>query len=133
MNWFLKAFRQYADFSGRARRKEYWFFTLFYIILYLGLAIVERVAGLHFPDHDVNGEQVMGAGFLTVLYSLGMIIPCLSVTVRRLHDTNRSGWWWFINLIPLAGAIVMLVFMVQEGNPGPNRFGPDPKTEPDPV
>jgi uncharacterized membrane protein YhaH (DUF805 family) len=133
MNWFLKVLRHYADFQGRARRKEYWFFVLFYVIFYACLAIVERVAGLHSADRVVGDTTVMGTGYLTLLYSLGLLIPNLAVAVRRLHDTDRSGWWVLISLVPIAGAIVMLVFTVQDGNTGPNRFGNDPKLEAEPV
>jgi uncharacterized membrane protein YhaH (DUF805 family) len=120
MNWFLEALKKYADFSGRARRSEYWYFVLFYLLIYIVLAIVDRVTGTVSSNSSV--------GLLTGLFSLGMLIPSLSVLVRRLHDTDHSGWWVFISLIPLIGAIVLLVFCVQDSQPEENRFGANPKT-----
>ena len=98
MNWYLQALKKYADFSGRARRKEYWFFILFYLIILIVLMIVDGFVG----------TQLGGAGFgiLTCIYALAMLIPALAVTVRRLHDTGRSGWWILIQFVPLVGSIV---------------------------
>ena len=123
--WFSRAMRQYATFEGRARRKEYWYFALCYMLLYLVAMILDRLLGTH--THDTH-EQ-LGAGLFTSILSLLMIIPSISVAVRRLHDLDRSGWWWFIQLIPLVGGIIMLVFTCQKGTDGPNRFGPDPLDE----
>jgi uncharacterized membrane protein YhaH (DUF805 family) len=114
LNWYLKALKQYAVFSGRARRKEYWLFFLFNIIIDLVLGVIERSAG--------------GPGVLGGIYSLVVLIPSIAVSVRRLHDTDRSGWWLLIGLIPLIGTIVLLVFMVQDSQPGENQYGPNPKT-----
>ncbi len=119
MNYFLAALKKYAEFSGRARRSEYWFFVLFYILIFIGLAIVEGILGL--------SSKTSGLGLLTGLYSLGMLIPSLAVSVRRLHDTDRTGWWVLIAFVPLIGAIVLLVFYVQDSQAGENRFGPNPK------
>ncbi len=104
MNWYLKVLKQYADFSGRAQRAEYWFFTLFSSLAYIVLAILDGLLGLFSLE--------AGIGLLSGLYSLAVLIPNLSVLFRRLHDTNRSGWWMLIALIPLIGAIVLLVFLV---------------------
>ena len=112
MNWYLGALKKYAVFSGRARRMEFWIFVLFNIIIGCILGIIDAVVG----------TVVLGA-----IYSLAVFIPSIAVTVRRLHDTDRSGWWYFIILIPLIGLIVLLVFMVLDGTPGPNRFGDNPK------
>lgn len=114
MNWYLEVLKKYAVFSGRARRKEYWLFVLFNIIIGLALGFIELLAG--------------GPGVLASLYGLAVLIPGSAVLVRRLHDTNRSGWWAFIGLIPLIGAIVLLVFTVQDSQPGENPYGPNPKT-----
>jgi uncharacterized membrane protein YhaH (DUF805 family) len=105
-------FNQYAGFSGRARRSEYWWFYLFTIIAYVVAAIVDAVIGV---------PAASGILFL------GLIIPTLAVSVRRLHDTGRSGFWLFIGLIPLVGAIILLVFTVQDSQPGTNEYGPLPK------
>lgn len=114
MNWFLAALSNYADFSGRARRSEYWYFILFYLLIYVALAITSEVIG--------------SVGYiLTLVFIVAMIIPSLSVGVRRLHDIDRSGWWLLISLIPLIGAIVLIVFAVQDSQPGENRFGSNPK------
>lgn len=113
MEWYLKVLKNYVGFQGRARRKEYWMFFLFNLIVSIVLAIVESLVGL---------EQM-----LTGLYSLAVLLPSLAVTVRRLHDTGRSGWWFLISLIPIIGAIVLLVFTVQDSQEGENQYGPNPK------
>ena len=117
MEWYLAVLRKYAEFSGRARRKEYWMFFLFNFLIGCGLAILELTLGL------AGGLY----GPLTLLYSLAVLVPGLAVTVRRLHDTGRSGWWLLIGFVPLLGAIVLLVFMLTDGQPGPNQYGPNPK------
>ncbi len=123
MNWYIKVLQQYTDFEGRARRKEYWMFTLVNFLITMALqALTFMVAGM-------NPESTLGlflSGILA-LYGLGVLIPSLAVTVRRLHDTNRSGWWILINFIPVIGFIVMLVFLVQDSQPGTNQYGENPK------
>jgi len=119
MNWYMVALRQYATFEGRSRRKEYWFFVLFNLIAVILLAIVDGITGTF--------DETVGLGLLSGLYCLAVFIPSMAVTVRRLHDTNRSGWWVLIGLIPLIGGIVLLVFTVMDSQPGANRFGPNPK------
>ena len=121
MNWYIQALKKYADFSGRARRKEYWFFALFNILISLALGIIDNVLGTYSAEAHT--------GLLEAIYSLAVLVPGLAVTVRRLHDTNRSGWWLLMVLIPLIGWAVLLVFMILDGTPGENRFGPDPKEE----
>jgi uncharacterized membrane protein YhaH (DUF805 family) len=105
---------KYADFSGRGRRSEYWFFYLAYLIAY-------AVAGL------LTSVVWKGFAVLALVVVLGAIVPALAVTWRRLHDTGRSGGWFFISFVPLVGWIILLVFMIQDSNPGPNQFGPNPK------
>jgi uncharacterized membrane protein YhaH (DUF805 family) len=112
MNWYLEVLKKYAVFSGRARRREFWFFVLFNFIISIILSII---------DYFINYQ------ILTTLYSLGVLIPSIAVTIRRLHDTDRRGWWIFISLIPIIGAIVLLIFMVLDSQKGENRFGPNPK------
>lgn len=121
MSWYFAVLKKYAVFSGRARRKEYWFFFLFTILASLILAIVDNLIGTF--------DQRQGIGLLGGIYSLAVLIPSLAVTVRRLHDTDRSGWWILIAFLPLIGAIVLLVFMVLDSNEHENRFGPNPKLE----
>ena len=118
MEWFLKVVGNYAGFSGRARRREYWMFVLFYIIFAIAIAVVERAVGL---------GSATGGGVLSLVYSLGLLIPSLAVTFRRLHDTGRSGWWILLNFLPILGWLVFLFFMAQDGTPGENRYGPSPK------
>jgi len=113
MSWYLTVLKKYAVFSGRAHRKEYWMFFLFNTIIASVLGFVERLAG--------------SPGVVGSLYGLAVLIPSVSVSVRRLHDTNRSGWWLLIELVPLIGSIVLLVFMVQDSQPGENQHGPNPK------
>lgn len=120
MEWFKKCFKQYADFSGRARRKEYWMFQLFCVLFMFAVMIVGGILDSVF---DSPGLFSMG---LVCILGLAIIIPSLSVTVRRLHDTDKTGWWYLITLIPFGG-IVLLVFMVTEGTNGSNTYGPSPK------
>ncbi len=124
MNWYLQVLKKYAEFNGRARRKEYWMFFLFSFIISIVLMIIDRITGT-FSAH-------MGAGMLGGLYGLATLIPGLAVTVRRLHDTDRSGWWVLIFLVPLIGLIVFIVFMALNGNASENKYGSDPKAEPEP-
>lgn len=113
---------KYSDFTGRARRSEYWYFVLVYsipmLVLY-GLATMLMVAG-----------STTFSTILLVLYfvaALALLIPSLAVAVRRLHDTSRSGWWLLIGIVPLIGGIALLVFLVQDSQPGTNQWGPNPK------
>lgn len=120
MNWYLKVLKQYFDFGGRARRKEYWMYTLFNLLALIAAAIIDSALGL-------AGES--GVGPVYGLYALAVLIPGIAVSVRRLHDIDRSGWWLLILLIPLIGAIVLLVWACMGGTQGDNRFGPDPKAD----
>jgi uncharacterized membrane protein YhaH (DUF805 family) len=113
MEWYLAALRKFADFTGRARRKEYWFFVLFNVLVAMGISFVEALLGL--------------GGFLSMIYSLAMLIPGLAVGARRLHDIGRSGWWLLIGLVPLVGWIVLIVFALQDSEPHDNQYGPPPK------
>jgi uncharacterized membrane protein YhaH (DUF805 family) len=126
MDSFLLAVNKYAEFSGRSRRKEYWMFTLFVILIYLGLAFA---GGLLIGLVHQNNGSMAGLVFLApaYLFILAMIIPSLAVCVRRLHDTGRSGWWYCINFVPFVGGIIFLVFMCQDSQMGPNLYGPNPK------
>jgi uncharacterized membrane protein YhaH (DUF805 family) len=119
MYWYLKVLRNYVDFSGRARRKEYWMFVLINMLISIGLLIVDGITGTY------NAE--LGWGLLSGIYALAVLIPSIAVGVRRLHDRDKSGWWLLILLIPLIGAIVILVWFILDGHRGDNRFGADPK------
>jgi uncharacterized membrane protein YhaH (DUF805 family) len=118
MNWYFEVLKKYAVFSGRARRKEYWMFTLFSVLISVVLAIIDAMI------RDGDGG---GMGPLRAVYSLAVLIPSLAVTVRRLHDTGRSGWWLLISLVPCVGGLVLLIFTVEDGKPGENQYGPNPK------
>lgn len=122
-------YRNYVTFSGRAARSEYWWFFLFSIIASILIGVIESSLGLG------QGEVTRGnggfsanyaGGILSGIWALGNLLPTLAVGVRRLHDTDRTGWWLLIAIIPLIGAIVLLVFFCSRGTSGPNRFGRDP-------
>jgi uncharacterized membrane protein YhaH (DUF805 family) len=119
MNWFMTALKKYAVFAGRSRRSEYWYFVLFYFLIAVGLGIVDMVAGTMSAAGDI--------GLLSGLFAVAMIIPSLSVGVRRLHDIGKSGWWLLIGLIPLVGGIILIVWACRDSQPGANAYGPNPK------
>lgn len=113
MNYFLEALKKYAMFSGRARRKEYWMYVLFYVIFASFVTIIDGVLGT--------------SRILTGIYGLAFIVPTIAAAVRRLHDLGKSGFWYFISFIPLIGGIWMLVLMCLDGQQGENQYGPNPK------
>jgi len=119
MNWYLKVLKQYADFNGRARRKEYWMFFLFNMIFAIIAMVLDNLLGI--------AMKGIGYGPLYGLYLLAIIIPSIAVGVRRLHDIGKSGWMMLISLIPLIGGIWLLVLFVTDGNPGENEYGANPK------
>jgi uncharacterized membrane protein YhaH (DUF805 family) len=119
MNWYLAVLKNYAGFSGRARRKEYWMFTLFNFIFLIVAVIIDNVV------HTTVGE--LPYGLFYSLYTIAVLIPGLAVAVRRLHDVGKSGWMILIALIPIIGAIWLLVLMVTDSNPGENEYGANPK------
>ena len=122
MDWMLLPFKRYAEFSGRSRRKEYWMFMLFNVLVVL--AIVSVGVGLILADKEDLGPLVLAIGLGG--YVLATLIPTLAVQARRFHDQDKSGWLVLLQFIPLGG-IVVLIFMLIEGTRGPNRFGPAPK------
>jgi uncharacterized membrane protein YhaH (DUF805 family) len=122
MQWYAKVLRQYADFNGRARRTEYWMFTLVSVIVGLVLGLVDEVVFV--------GPGLSTTGWLHTIYSVAVLVPTLAVSARRLHDTGRSGWWLLIGLIPLIGVVVLIVFFALEGRRSCNAYGPDPKAVP---
>lgn len=113
MNWYLAVLKNYVGFEGRARRTEYWMFVLINAIIGLVLYVLSKAI-----DPLV---------ILYYLYTLAVFIPGLAVAVRRLHDTGRSGWWILLSLIPIVGAIILIVFLATDGEPGNNAYGPNPK------
>lgn len=121
----LKAFwSNYSNFKGRSRRSEYWFIELFLVITNVVVAVVDLALMNWDVDRFIaNG----GGGIVGLIWILATIVPAIAVLIRRLHDTNRSGWWALIGLVPLAGAIVLLVFTVEDSNKGDNRYGASPK------
>lgn len=136
MEWMLLPLRRYVQFSGRSRRKEYWMFALFLLIIYIIAMALDSMLGFgttsRYADVSATGAAAgfnSTGGIITMLTMLAMLLPSLAVGIRRLHDTDRSGWWLLIGLIPLIGTIVLLVFYCSDGTKGPNRFGPDPKDD----
>ena len=112
MHWYLDVLKKrYAQFTGRAHREEYWMFVLINILISIGVGIIAAI--IHLP-------------VLQMLYAVAVLIPGIAVGIRRLHDTNRSGWWLLISLVPVIGLIVLIVFLVQESDPGDNQYGPNP-------
>ncbi|MAY83842.1 MAG: hypothetical protein CMP59_06870 [Flavobacteriales bacterium] len=119
MEWYLKVLRQYTDFNGRARRKEYWMFFLFNVIFSIAASLLDMLLG--------TGIEGMGYGLIYTLYGLAVLLPSLAAAVRRLHDIGKSGWMILVGLIPIIGAIWLLILMVTDSNPGENKYGPNPK------
>ncbi len=130
MSWYIKAIKSYADFSGRARRKEYWMFYLFNMLfvfaLYL-LMILFMVIGGAFDSDGITIASLIFS-FIMGAYGLFVFIPSLAVLVRRLHDQGKSGAWVFISFVPFIGGIWLLVLTCMEGTVGPNQYGDDPKS-----
>ncbi|MBK8089716.1 MAG: DUF805 domain-containing protein [Chitinophagaceae bacterium] len=123
IDWWKKVvLKNYANFQGRARRSEYWYFVLCNLLVIIPLYVIAIVG----TANESTVISTLGFG-LYGIYALGTIVPGLAVTVRRLHDTNRSGWYYFIGLIPLVGGILLLVWMFTEGDRFQNNYGDDPK------
>jgi uncharacterized membrane protein YhaH (DUF805 family) len=125
VNWYLDVLKNnYANFEGRARRKEYWMFTLFNAIVFFALIILISISMDNYTGEIGSIGSI--ASVILVIYSLGIIVPSIAVTVRRLHDTDKSGWWYLISFIPFGG-VVLFVFTLLDSTQGNNRFGPNPK------
>lgn len=114
MSWYFSALSKYIQFCGRARRREYWFFLIISMLIGVLLSCVGEAFG--------GGRGVQ----LEEIYSLLVLLPAIGVMIRRLHDSNRSGWWALISIIPVIGTVIMIYFMACPGTVGPNRFGADP-------
>ena len=118
MGWFIKVVKNFS-FSGRARRKEYWMFMLFLMLAMLLLTYIDMALGTYSDKSEI--------GLFSGIFLFAILIQTIAVSVRRLHDTGRSGWWFLVNFIPFVGSIIGLVLMVFEGQQGDNPYGPDPK------
>ncbi len=131
MEWMTLPLKRYAEFGGRSRRKEYWMFFLLMLILGVVAGTIDTMLGYGTTWRSVAGTGY-GFGWAThngpveIVLTLALLIPNLAVTIRRLHDLDKSGWWLLTLFVPLIGAIVLIVFMCIEGTRGANRFGPDP-------
>lgn len=112
-------FRNYANFSGRARRSEYWYFVLFNLIVGVVLGIIDAILG----------ENSLLATAISGVYSLAVLLPSLAVCWRRLHDIGKSGAWWLLVFVPLVGALILVIWFAKDTQPGENQYGPDPKAE----
>ena len=119
MEWYIKVINSYSDFNGRARRKEYWMFTLWNIIFALLASLLDYSFGIVYP--------LVGYGPLYIAYALFVLVPGFAVAVRRLHDTGKSGWIYLVAFIPIAGWIWLLILLIKEGDQGNNAYGEDPK------
>ncbi len=127
IDWYKKVvFENYANFSGRARRSEYWYFVLCNFLISMVFYIPLIATGALFDNEEPGTIFFLFYGLL-MLYSLAILIPSLAVAVRRLHDIGKSGWYYLIGLIPFVGGIILLVWFFTEGNQGTNEWGPDPK------
>ena len=120
MKWFIKVLKKCTDFSTRARRKEYWMFALFCFIIFLILLAID----VFLLNYSIEEEEM---GLLTGIFSFLILIPSIAVSVRRLHDVGKSGWWLLVSLIPIIGTIVMLYFSVLDSQPFENEWGQSPK------
>ena len=118
MNYYLDVLKKYAEFTGRARRKEYWMFVLFNFIVSIVLGRIDAMLG------TVNS---LGVGYIGGLYSLVVLIPSIAVGVRRLHDIGKSGWMLLVVFIPIVGFIWLIVLLATDSTPGENQYGPNPK------
>ncbi|AZG73573.1 DUF805 domain-containing protein [Shewanella livingstonensis] len=121
MDWYVKVLKQYFDFSGRARRKEFWMFGLVSMIISIVLTLLDMGVGLY--------NDLYGAGLFSSIYSLAIMIPSIAVSARRLHDTDHSAWWLLLMFIPLLGVLILLVVMCFNSKED-NEYGPNPKAEP---
>ena len=118
-DWYYKVILNYTNFNGRARRQEYWYFTLVNVLVNLVMGIIDRVIG--------SVMQMDNFGFFSVISALFIMIPSIAVTVRRLHDSGRTGWWALIAFVPVIGILVLLYFLIQDSEEGSNQYGVSPK------
>lgn len=128
MNWFIKAFTNYVGFQGRARRREFWFYTLFMMIIMAVLSAVFPGESAFYGGGGSSFSFYYTPSPIVMVAQLVFLLPSLAVSVRRLHDTGRSGWWVLIGLIPFVGIIVLIVFFCQD-SVAANEHGPNPKVD----
>jgi uncharacterized membrane protein YhaH (DUF805 family) len=119
MRWYIEVWKRYAEFHGRAPRKEFWYFILFNTLISLGAGLIDMLLKTEIRH--------AGIGLLSGLYDLAVVVPGLAGAVRRLHDTGKSGWYFLIGFIPLVGTIMLIVFLCRPSVPGENQYGPNPK------
>jgi uncharacterized membrane protein YhaH (DUF805 family) len=122
MSWYITCWKKYVDFSGRARRREYWWFWLINAVI---AWILWMIAFL--TTSESNASPVF---WITILFALAIFLPSLAVQIRRLHDVGKSGWWIFISLVPFIGSLWLLVLMLSDSQAGTNQYGPNPKEAP---
>ena len=127
MRYYLEALKKYAVFHGRAHRAEFWWFVLFNAIFSYALNVTFG-ASVGVPEESISSASPQAV--LPAIYGLAMFLPAIGVSIRRLHDTNRSGWWLLIAFFPIVGGIILIVFYAQAGDAGENQFGADPKAAP---
>lgn len=126
LGWWVLAWMRGLEFDGRSRRMEYWMFTVTNSLIAMAFLIPMMVLSQGMNEIDVLSGLLLGA---LVIFGIATIIPNLAVTIRRLHDTGRSGWWILINFVPYIGGLVLLVFMLLDSEQGSNQWGPSPKYE----
>jgi uncharacterized membrane protein YhaH (DUF805 family) len=124
MSWFILAWQRAADFSGRSRRKEYWYFQLFNSLIFFALAILSASFDWLFFGEGSKGGVLL---FVIILYGIISFVPSLAITIRRLHDVGKSGWWYCIGFVPIVGSIILLVLTILDSEPFANQWGLDPK------
>ena len=127
MKYYLKVLKEYANFKGRARRSEYWYFVLFNMIFGLIAIGLDNLLGSTFKFDSPEGIIDLHYGYIYLLYVLAVLIPGLAVAVRRLHDVGKSGWMLLVSFIPLIGAIWLLILFFTDSKVGENKWGPNPK------
>jgi uncharacterized membrane protein YhaH (DUF805 family) len=118
MNWYVAVLKKYAVFEGRASRTEFWMYALFNFIVSVVLGIIDGMLGLRFGP---------GIGLLGAIYGLGVLLPGVGVSIRRMHDTGKSGWWLLIAFVPFIGWIIVIVLLALDSEPGQNQYGPSVK------
>jgi len=119
MKFFIDGIKNYANFSDRATRQQYWMFYLFYILITIALTLIDMALGLYDP--------MSAMGLFSTIFTLGLLIPSIAILARRLHDIGRSGWWILLVIIPLIGALVLLIFAVLDSEKGLNKWGESTK------
>lgn len=134
MNWYKKAWQNYAQFSGRAQRAEYWWFTGINIIVIIVLRLIATslvmASGQSVPETvTISMMLVLLISFILLVFALAIIMPSIAVTVRRLHDIGKSGWWYLLILIPFAGALIIFIMTLLDSEPSTNKYGANPKEE----